>query len=670
MSEARTSRSRLSGVTRSIIGAESATTETDRAFLSICHECERYYTELDKGLQIRVEKWIEKLCLTGFNSVWKKHRNAYAKLLLHMILNKKFQEPFHRMPPEGQLPSFPVHLRTYTVRGAYGFDDRTHGKPFWRDVYQKVHKSPISLDLDDTQKKNMTTFEDSIEDLRDSNNQILEIRRLDMVVRDHQRKLELVQEELEEEKKNREELIKGELEEEKRKLEEERRRITEARQAEEEAAKRLRIEKEMEDEHKEEAERAKEVEEAERERSRKSPKKGKKKGRKGSQKKEEEEDDEDKEEDEATEEDTSATSELGSKSEESNAAAITQLAAAIEEQQRRILRGEDVSSAMRAHRALSEALASIVGTESPPEDGDQDKNEGKGEGSDGDTFGKSHEVATSPILLALRQKAEAREASTSPTLPKGQGQGKGNKRDKECACTVEVGTSTLADEQDGRKGPFSRGRVSHAWKFLFDLSVAPSMADAMNKLEAQEGKPGDEAWPFHAAGYYEDPTLFTKEDKAAAAAAGGGGGMRVGVLEGDYPGVDQPRDTEDFMLRLNHKMFSAAEKTSATRGVRTAPLLVPSTAHPRLARPSASVAPVATRKGAPSFSAPAPASASARAHGDTLSGATGRGTHTVPVPEPRDSQGNVYEYLQRHLELEHWEYRHDTPAGAYQDQRQ
>ena len=47
-----------------------------------------------------------------------------------------------------------------------------------------------------------------------------------------------------------------------------------------------------------------------------------------------------------------------------------------------------------------------------------------------------------------------------------------------------------------------------------------------------------------------------------------------------------------------------------------------------------------------------------------------RGTHGVPVPEPRDSQGNVYEYLQRHLELQHWEYTHDTPAGTYHNQRQ
>lgn len=633
-------RGRLSGVTRSIIGAESASTEGDRAFLSICHECERYYVELEKGLQIRVEKWIEKLCLTGFNTVWKKHRNAYAKLLLHMILNKKFQDPFHRMPPEGQLPSFPVHLRTYTVRGAYGFDDRTHGRPFWRDIYQKVHKSPISLDLDEQQKKNMTTFEDSIEDLRDSNNQILEIRRLDMIVRDHQRKLEIAQEELQEEQKNREELVQQEVQEEKQRLEGERRRLDEeAKQQAEAEAERLRLEKETEEQRKQNRENEKEEEERQKKAS---PKKGKK-GDRG------------RGEDEATEGDTSGTSELESQAETPNAAAIAHLAAAIQEQQQKILRGEDVSAAVKAHRALSEALASLVSADAP--DGDSDKDMGES----GNAVEGTHEVATSPILLALKQKQRAREAATSPTAPRGPLQ---KKKEEECICTVEVGTSTLADEQDGLKGPFSRGRVSHAWKFLFDLSVAPSMADAMNKLEAKEGNPGDEAWPFHAAGYYEDPTLFSKEEKAAAGAgAGGGGGMRVGVLEGDYPGVDQPRDTEDFMLRLNHKMFAAAEKDSAVRGVQTAPLMVPSTAHPRLARPSA--APLRARPGAPP-SAPARIAAGAGAGTDGMR----RGTYGVPVPEPRDSQGNVYEYLQRHLELQHWEYTHDTPAGTYHDQRQ
>ena len=104
----------------------SATTHTtvqscdsDRAFLSVLHEIERYYKELAKGTRIRIEKWVQKLAMTGHNLTWKRHRNAYAKLLLHMVLNRQIEAPFNSLPPEGSLSSFPVHLKAYTVRGAY-----------------------------------------------------------------------------------------------------------------------------------------------------------------------------------------------------------------------------------------------------------------------------------------------------------------------------------------------------------------------------------------------------------------------------------------------------------------------------------------------------------------------------------------------------------------------
>lgn len=664
-------RGRLRGEMRAILGAEGGATERDRAFLSICHECERYYIELDRGLQIRVEKWIEKLSLTGFNSVWKKHRNAYAKLLLHMILNKRFQEPFHKMPPEGQLPSFPIHLRTYTVRGAYGFDDRTHGKPFWRDIYQKVHKSPITLDLNEEQKKMMTTFEDSIEDLRDSNNQILEIRRLDMIVRDHQRKLELAKEELEDEKQKREDLVeqglkeeKKKLEEEKKKLEVEKRRTEEARiEAEKEETERLRRIKEEEAYRKEEEERTgaeaaleerRKEEEKARSRKAKNTKKGNKNAAKGRSRKDNDSDDEDGDVNSECESEDESASISASGSELPNKA-VASLAAAIQEQQDKILRGEDVAAAVRAHKALSDALASLV--TGADDSLSSSFAEAAAEGERGDALKAQSEgrgdKASSPIgILSAPESSEKKK----------------KEKEKDCVCTVEVGTSTLTDEQEGRTGPYSRGRVSHSWKFLFDLSVAPSMADAMNKYEAADSGPGDRAWPFHAAGYYEDTSLFTEQEHAAS------GGGRVGVLEGDYPAMDQPRDTQDFMLRLNHKLFSAAEQASTARGHTSAPLVVPSTAHPRLtSRPThyqqESTAPTASahpsRPPTPAGTARPRARAAAPTVIDKMA-PTGRGTHVVPVPEPRDARGNVYEYLQRHLELDHWEYRYDTPAGTYQ----
>jgi len=102
----------------------AAITESDRIFLSILHEIERYYMEFSKAIRVRVEKWVEKLSLTGHNYTWRKHRNAYAKLLLNMILNRELSEPFNSLPPEGSLQSFPMHLKAYSVRGAY---DRSGG---------------------------------------------------------------------------------------------------------------------------------------------------------------------------------------------------------------------------------------------------------------------------------------------------------------------------------------------------------------------------------------------------------------------------------------------------------------------------------------------------------------------------------------------------------------
>ena len=177
-----------------------------KLFFSMCHEVERYYVDLERSPQIRVEKWVEKLTLTGLNSVWKKHRNAYMRLMLTMILKKEFTEPFNHLPPDGPLPSFPVHLQPYSYI--------THGKSFWRDVYQRIHNGPISLDLEVKRKEkdeespvSTTEINMSTRDLRDSNDQLLEIRRLDMVTREQERKLDWMEQKLEEERLKREAVL-------------------------------------------------------------------------------------------------------------------------------------------------------------------------------------------------------------------------------------------------------------------------------------------------------------------------------------------------------------------------------------------------------------------------------------------------------------------------------
>jgi hypothetical protein len=81
----------------------------------------------------RVERWIEKLVIVGKNDVWKKDRNMYARLLLSMVLAKSFSDPFDSAPPDGSLPPFPSYLKP-KLKNAAG----PHESFFWRDVYDRL----------------------------------------------------------------------------------------------------------------------------------------------------------------------------------------------------------------------------------------------------------------------------------------------------------------------------------------------------------------------------------------------------------------------------------------------------------------------------------------------------------------------------------------------------
>ncbi|RYH12697.1 DUF4485 domain-containing protein [archaeon] len=105
----------------------------EEAFVRCLQEIERSYVHLPKSLRIRTEKWIEKLVATGSNIVWRKHRNAYARLLLNMVVTKTFSEPFHVLPPEGPLPSFPAHVKAFQ-KDLIG----PHETKFWRELYQRA----------------------------------------------------------------------------------------------------------------------------------------------------------------------------------------------------------------------------------------------------------------------------------------------------------------------------------------------------------------------------------------------------------------------------------------------------------------------------------------------------------------------------------------------------
>jgi hypothetical protein len=105
----------------------------DNSFVSFLRELEKTYLFLDKALRLRTERWIEKLAMAGSNTVWRKHRNAYTRLLLGMVIKKNLEAPFDRAPPEGDLPPFPAHYRAL-LKGIIG----PHESVFWRDLYARL----------------------------------------------------------------------------------------------------------------------------------------------------------------------------------------------------------------------------------------------------------------------------------------------------------------------------------------------------------------------------------------------------------------------------------------------------------------------------------------------------------------------------------------------------
>ena len=110
----------------------------DRAFFHCLKEIEISYTVLPKILRLRIEKWVEKFITVGHNTVWKKNRNMYAKLLLSMIISKSLTDPFHVSPVEGQpLPPFPSYLIP-KFKSALG----PHESYFWRNIFDRVHEPP------------------------------------------------------------------------------------------------------------------------------------------------------------------------------------------------------------------------------------------------------------------------------------------------------------------------------------------------------------------------------------------------------------------------------------------------------------------------------------------------------------------------------------------------
>ena len=116
----------------------------DNTFMAYLKELERTYLYLEKHIRLRVEKWIERLALASSNTVWRKHRNNYIRLLLGMVIKRDVQYPFDKSPPDGNIPPFPAHLKAL-LKGIQG----PHESVFWRDLYARLPFQQDDLNIKD-----------------------------------------------------------------------------------------------------------------------------------------------------------------------------------------------------------------------------------------------------------------------------------------------------------------------------------------------------------------------------------------------------------------------------------------------------------------------------------------------------------------------------------------
>jgi hypothetical protein len=106
----------------------------DDQFAKYVEEIEKHYINLPKLQRIHIEKWVEKLISIGNNTVFRKHRNAYTKLLLSMVLKRSLSEPFTMLPPDGPLPSYPFHIKPVPKN-----QSGSHENQFWKETWNRIH---------------------------------------------------------------------------------------------------------------------------------------------------------------------------------------------------------------------------------------------------------------------------------------------------------------------------------------------------------------------------------------------------------------------------------------------------------------------------------------------------------------------------------------------------
>ena len=165
--------------------------EMDNVFIECVKEIEYHYVAFPKVFRFRIEKWVEKLALAAdSNPTWRKHRDCYVKLLLSMVMMKKLEDPFDKLPPSGPLSSFPADkmLKLKSVVGA-------RESIFWRDLYDVLsnkepnnNKPASNISYKTTKKSTMVPGDD--------------VQHLNLIIREQTNRIQMLEEKLRDERVN------------------------------------------------------------------------------------------------------------------------------------------------------------------------------------------------------------------------------------------------------------------------------------------------------------------------------------------------------------------------------------------------------------------------------------------------------------------------------------
>lgn len=76
----------------------------NQEFLFLIKEINQRLNDFEKGIRIRINKWVMKFAEVCGNLEWEKNRNLHAILLLDSMINNDFEHPYDKLPKDEHLP--------------------------------------------------------------------------------------------------------------------------------------------------------------------------------------------------------------------------------------------------------------------------------------------------------------------------------------------------------------------------------------------------------------------------------------------------------------------------------------------------------------------------------------------------------------------------------------